>query len=87
MERKWVQLVTFSLSALALLCWAVMFLTAHDVWHDLGKPDIANLQGPPYNDLRVFATAFYLLLAVLAVHVILTGWGLVTARRGSQQRA
>ena len=48
MARQWMQLATFCLGALALLCWVVMFLSGTDVWHDLGRPDLWHLQGPPY---------------------------------------
>lgn len=55
MTRNWVQPVTFCLGAVALLCWLVMFAAGTDVWHDVGRPDFWNLQGPPYHDLRAFA--------------------------------
>jgi hypothetical protein len=55
----------------SLACWLVMFLAASDVWHDTGRADFWRLQGPPYNDLRVFAIAFYLLLALLCVSIVL----------------
>lgn len=84
MERKWIQLATLCLGALALLCWAVMFLAGTDVWHDVGRPDFWNLQGPPYHDLRAFAYAFYLLLVVLSVHLIVAALGLVTGRRSAR---
>jgi hypothetical protein len=44
-------------------------------------PDFWNLQGPPYHDLRAFAYAFYLLLIVLSVQLIITALGFATARR------
>jgi hypothetical protein len=59
-----------------------MFLAGTDVWHDVGRPDFWNLQGPPYHDLRVFAYAFYLLLIVLSVHLIIAARGFGAARRG-----
>ena len=80
MERKWVQLTTLCLGVLALVCWVVMFLAGTDVWHAAGRPDFWNLQGPPYHDLRAFAVSFYLLLAVLSVHLVVTALGLVTSR-------
>ena len=80
MERKWVQPTTLGLGVLALLCWVVMFLAGTDVWHAVGRPDFWNLQGPPYHDLRAFAVSFYLLLAVLSVHLVVTALGLVTSR-------
>ena len=87
MEMKSVQLVTLSLGALALLCWFVMFLAGTDVWHDVGRPDFWNLQGVPYNDLRAFAYAFYLLFIVLLVHLIVTALGLLIARPGARKGA
>ncbi len=78
MERKWVRRTTLCLSALALLCWTIMFLAGTDVWHDVGRPDIWNLGGPPYPDVRVFIYAFYLLFIVLSAHLILTVLGLLT---------
>lgn len=81
MERERIQFATLCLGALAILCWLVMFLAGTDVWHDVGRPDFWNLQGPPYQDLRAFAYAFYLLLIVLSAHLVVTVLGLVTARR------
>jgi TRAP-type C4-dicarboxylate transport system permease small subunit len=87
MERKWAQLAALCLGALALLCWFVMFLAGTDVWHDVGRPDFWNLQGPPYHDLRAFAYVFYLLLIVLSAHLIVTALGLVTARPRARKGA
>ena len=80
MARHWIQLATGCLAALALLCWVVMFLSGTDIWHDLGRPNLWNLQGPPYHDLRAFVYAFYLLLAVLLVQLIVTALDLLAAR-------
>lgn len=79
MERKRGQLATLSLGALALLCWIVMFLAGTDVWHDVGRPDLAAL-GASNHDLRAFASAFYLLLIVLLIQLVATGLGFMTAR-------
>jgi hypothetical protein len=79
MDRRWLQVATLGLVGLALACWVVMFLSGHDIWHDVGRPDIWNLPGPPYADLRVFVIAFYLLLIALAVHVLVTVAGLIAA--------
>ena len=87
MAPQRIQLATLCLGALALLCWVVMFLSGTDVWHDVGRPDIWNLQGPPYHDLRAFACAFYLLLAVLVVHLIVTALDLVVARSRARKGA
>jgi hypothetical protein len=75
------QVVTLCLGMLALLCWSVMFLAGTDVWHDVGRPDFWNLPGPPYHDLRAFAVAFYLLLAILLVHQAVNALDLINARR------
>ena len=80
MARTWSQGATLGLGLLGLLCWAVMFLAGTDVWHDVGRPDFWNLPGAPYHDLRAFAYAFYLLFAILSVHVILTAVDLATSR-------
>jgi len=87
MARQWMQLATFCLGALALLCWVVMFLSGTDVWHDLGRPDFWHLQGPPYHDLRAFAYAFYLLLAVLLAHLIVTALDFTVARPRARKGA
>ncbi len=87
MARKWIQLATFCLSALALLCWVVMFLAGTDVWHDVGRPDFWNLQGPPYHDLRALVYAFYLLLAILSVHLLLTALDVAIARPRARKGA
>ena len=81
MERKWFNLATLGFEALALLCWAVMFLAGTDVWHDVGRPDFWSLQGPPFHDLRAFAYAFYLLLIVLSGQLVATMFRIVTVRR------
>ncbi len=62
--------VQLGLGIVALVCWAVMFLAGTDVWHDVGRPDFWNLQGAPYNDLRAFTYAFYLLFALLCLQVV-----------------
>jgi hypothetical protein len=86
MARNGTQLATLCLGAVALLCWLVMFLAGTDVWHDVGRPDFWSQQGPPYQDLRAFAYAFYLLLIVLTVHLIVVAWGIVTTRRSRDIR-
>jgi hypothetical protein len=79
-RRTWVLTASLVLSAAALLCWVVMFLTAHDVWHDVGRPDIWNLEGPPYRDLRAFVVAFYVLPVALAAHALMAAVGLMPTR-------
>ena len=64
-----------------------MFLSGTDIWHDLGQPDFWNLQGPPDHDLRAFAYAFYLLLALLLAHLIVTALDLVVARPQARKGA
>jgi hypothetical protein len=77
------RLTALGLSAIAMVCWGVMFLAGTDVWHDVGRPDIWSLKGPPYADVRAFGLAFYALFVVLAVHMTVAGWSLlVTARSG-----
>ena len=81
MAQKGSQIVALWLGVLALLCWAVMFAAGTDVWHDVGRPDFWNLAGPPYQDLRAFAFAFYLLFAILSIHLVVTAGALVRGRR------
>jgi len=81
MDRKWMQVSTLGLGGLALLCWVVMFLSGHDVWQHAGRLDFWNLQGPPYSDLRAFMVAFYFLLIVLSVHMLVTAVTLVASRK------
>ena len=62
------------LSIIGLMCWIVMFLAGHDVWHFAGSPDFWRLSGPPNNDLRAFGFAFYLqfflFLGVIAIGIL-----------------
>jgi hypothetical protein len=83
MGRSGIQIATLCLSVLALGCWVVMFLAGTDVWHDTGRPDLSNLPGAHYADVRAFAYAFYLLFAVLSIHAIVTALDVVTRRRRS----
>ena len=81
MTRAWVRVASAVLSAASLMCWAVMFLSGHDVWNDLGRPDLWNLEGVPYNDLRAFLVAFYALAAALAAHAVIAGISLISRPR------
>lgn len=56
-----------------LICWVLMFIAGTDVWHDTGSHDFWTLHGPPYDDLKVFAWAFYLLLPALVVMLAVQG--------------
>lgn len=76
MRRNRVHAVTLATSLLGIACWVVMFLAGTDVWHVAGRPDFWNLQGPPYEDLRAFAYAFYVLPLVLLAHVVSAVLGL-----------
>jgi hypothetical protein len=71
------QNVAFYLAALALACWVMMFLAAHDIWHDAGRPDL-HMMGATYFDLRAFTWAFYLLGLCVAGAIIAL---VVSARR------
>ena len=73
----------FGLALLALVCWLVMFAAGTDVWHDIGRPDIAARlaeRGATFFDMRAFAYAFYALFFVLTAHVVVTGAGLARRR-------
>ncbi len=72
------RLVRTVVGVVALACWVVMFLAGSDVWHDVGRPDLWRLQGPPYSDLRVFAVAFYLLFFAIAADL---AWSVAGLRR------
>lgn len=78
MQRHTMQTATTGLAILAVLCWTVMFLAGTDVWHFTGRPDFWTRQGPPFEDLRAFADAFYVLSIVLATQLILA---IVSSRR------
>ena len=77
MKPTWSQSASLYLGALALLCWIVMFMAGHDVWHDSGRPDL-HLMGATSFDLRALAYAFYLLPLFLAGHLVAT---VVSVRR------
>lgn len=66
------QIGSLVLSGVALVCWVVMFFAGTDVWHSVGRPDFWRLSGAPYADLRASAYAFYVLVPVLFVQVVLT---------------
>lgn len=87
MKMKSLQVVNLALGAFALLLWLVMFLAGTDVWHAVQRPDFWNLQGPPYADVRAFAYAFYLLLAVLSLNLFVTVAGVVAGRAERRQTA
>lgn len=65
----------------ALLCWIIMFLAGTDIWHDTGRPDIWNLEGPPYPDVRAFLWAYYLLFPVLMAQMTCSWMGFMAARK------
>ena len=75
MERNRVPVATLISGGAALLCWIVMFLAGHDIWHDAGRPDLSRL-GPTQFDLRAFAYAFYLLPLALLMSVALSAFTL-----------
>ncbi|MHC4645957.1 MAG: hypothetical protein ACYTBJ_10660 [Planctomycetota bacterium] len=69
------------LGVIALLCWIIMFLAGTDVWHDTGSHDFWRLEGPPYDDLRVLAYAFYLTFVVLIANLAVQIRGATRKRR------
>ena len=69
------------LSVGALLCWVVMFLAGHDVWHFLGSPDFWRLSGPPHADMRAFGYAFYLQFLILLIVIGMAIWSELRRRR------
>ncbi|MEN3337668.1 MAG: hypothetical protein V7647_1344 [Acidobacteriota bacterium] len=61
---------------LSLVCWLLLFAAGHDVWHDMGRPDVlARLSelGATLFDIRAAAYAFYGLFVLLSAQVIVTG--------------
>ena len=79
MAREATPLTMLVFTAGSLACWAVMFLAAHDVWHDTGRPDIWRLQGATHADLRAFFAAFYLLPVVLLAQLAVSVYRLTRA--------
>jgi TRAP-type C4-dicarboxylate transport system permease small subunit len=77
MKSTWSQSAARYLTVLALVCWVVMFMAGHDVWHDAGRPAL-HVMGATNFDLRALAWAFYLLPLCLAGAIIAL---VVTARR------
>ena len=69
------------LSIIGLMCWIVMFLAGHDVWHFAGSPDFWRLSGPPNTDLRAFGYAFYLQLIVFLAAITIGIWSELKTRR------
>ena len=79
MTRESTPLTTLVFTLGSLACWAVMFLAAHDLWHDTGRPDIWRLQGATHADLRAFFAAFYSLPVVLLAQVAVAVYRLTRA--------
>ena len=69
------------LSVIGLMCWAVMFLAGHDVWHFAGSPDFWRLDGPPNADLKAIGYAFYLQFFVFLGLIAVGTWSKLKARR------
>ena len=68
---------------LSLASWLLLFAAGHDVWHDMGRPDVlARLseRGATLFDIRAAAYAFYGLFALLSAQVIVTGLRVVRGR-------
>jgi len=68
------------LSIIGLMCWIVMFLAGHDVWHFAGSPDFWQLSGPPSSDLRAIGYAFYLQLFVFLGLITIGIWAKLKAK-------
>lgn len=49
-----------------------MYLAGHDVWHDVGRPDIWNTPRVPFHDLRDFVVAYSVLLIPIAGQIAIT---------------
>ena len=86
MKESSFHLAELLLTVAALVCWVVMFLAGTDVWHDVGSPNVWNLQNPPFRDLRAFLYAYYLLFFVLVACLLATVAGLRRARKAVEER-
>ena len=73
--------IIVGLSIIGLMCWIVMFLAGHDVWHFAGSPDFWRLSGPPNSDLRAIGYAFYLQFIVLLLAITVGIWSELKAGR------
>ena len=73
--------IIVGLSIIGLMCWIVMFLAGHDVWHFAGSPDFWRLSGPPNSDLRAIGYAFYLQFIVLLLAITDGIWSELKAGR------
>jgi hypothetical protein len=78
-SRRKIATIASAASLVGLICWSIMFLAGTDAWHDVGRPDIWKLQGPPYADMRIFAFSFYAQFVVLMIGLIAPG--LIALRR------
>jgi hypothetical protein len=68
---------------LTLACWVALFLAVHDVWHDLGRPDVlAQLseRGATAFDIRWGVYAFYGLLPLLLAQVAVAWFAVMRGR-------
>ena len=67
------QTASLVLSALALCCWAVMFLAWHDIWHGLGRPDFQSLPNSVSRvDVQAFLAAYCALPMLIVVQMAAT---------------
>lgn len=66
---------------LILMCLVVMFLAGNDIWHDTGRADFWHLSEPPFADVRVFACAYYVLVALVLGRFVVRLGGLAVGRK------
>ena len=66
------QKTSVALSALALVCWTVMYMAWHDIWHALGRPDLTSAPAVHVADVRAFLIAYAVLPILIAVQIIVT---------------
>ena len=81
---KTTSVASLVLSAASLGMWLLMFGAGTDVWHDTGRLDLWNLEGPPYFDLRVFIVMFYLLLPIMLTQSAISLIHVWMLRRGGK---
>jgi hypothetical protein len=74
---------TLGFAITGLACWLLMFGAGTDVWHDIGRPDIAarlSERGATLSDIRAYTYAFYGLFVVLAAQLIASGFDVWRSR-------
>jgi hypothetical protein len=75
--------IVLGLALLTLGCWMLMFAAVHDVWHDMGRPDVLTRlseHGATTFDMRGAIYSFYGLLPLLVAQVLVAGAAVLRRR-------